>query len=643
MCGICGVRDVKTPPNVDDVRPMVGVLSHRGPDSSGFHVSGDVTLGHARLSIVDVAGGAQPLANEDDTVWVTFNGEIYNYVELTAELSARGHRFRTRSDTEVIVHAWEEWGLSCFARFNGQWAIAIHDQRSRELILSRDPFGIHPLFHATVGSRLRFASEVKALFADSAVPREFDPAGFAELLTFWAPVAPRTVFRGVQQVEPGTCLVYRHGATTPERHRFWYDEFATAASEQHVTIDESAAALRASLIDATRLRFTRSDVPVAAYLSGGIDSTVTAGIIRHHTGADLRTYSLRFADSEFDEGDYQRTVSDALGTDHRDITVTGADIAGVFPEVIRHTETPILRSGPAPMYLLSKLVRGSGRKVVVTGEGSDEMLAGYDIFREAAVRRYAARHPGSPWADRAVDALYPWMQRAPQQAPVFARSFFMRNLDADDPAISHRPRWDTARALTGMLQPAFSGAGDPAADLVGRMPAGSRQWHPLARAQWLEWTTLLPGYVLSSQGDRMLMANSVEGRFPFLDPNVARVAARMPARHKLRGLDEKHVLKRAFADIVPQEVLERPKQPYRAPDASSFFGPDAPGWVSDALAPDSVQAAGVFQPEIVQRLAAKCARTGGRGIGNSDNMRVLAVLSTQLLYNDVIRGHGGTS
>ena len=644
MCGICGVRDTKRPPRADDVRRMAGALPHRGPDGSGVHVDGDVALAQTRLSIVDVAGGAHPMANEDDTVWVTFNGEIYNYIELTAELTARGHRFRTRSDTEVIVHAWEQWGPDCFTRFNGQWAIAIHDVRNRELVLSRDPFGIHPLFHTTVAGRLLFASEVKALFADPAVPREFDPAGFAELLTFWAPIAPRTVFRGVQQVERGTCLIYRRDEAVPERHRFWHEGFAPAVDEPHVTIDESAEDLRTALIEATRLRFTRAEVPVAAYLSGGIDSTVTAGIIRHHTGADLRTYSLRFADAEFDEGDFQRTVIDALGTDHRDITVTGSDIAAVFPEVIRHAESPILRSGPAPMYLLSKLVRESGHKVVVTGEGSDEMLAGYDIFREAAVRRYAARHPGSPWADRALEALYPWMQRSPQQAPAFARSFFTRNLDAADPAISHRPRWDATRALTGMLQPEFAAAGagsDPTAELVGRMPAGSDAWHPLARAQWLEWTTLLPGYILSSQGDRMLMANSVEGRFPFLDPEVARVAARMPARHKLRGLEEKHVLKRAFGDIVPAAVLDRPKQPYRAPDASSFFGAGAPDWVSDALAPDSIQEAGVFQPEIVQRLVAKCARAAGRGIGNSDNMRLLAVLSTQLLYSDVIRGHRG--
>ncbi|WP_448258203.1 asparagine synthase (glutamine-hydrolyzing) [Microbacterium aurum] len=643
MCGICGVRDA-TGADVDGLRRMIGALAHRGPDGAGYHLDGDVALGHARLAIIDAENGAQPMPNEDGTVWVAFNGEIFNYVELTGELVRRGHRFRTRSDTEVIVHAWEEWGQGCFARFNGQWALAIWDRRTREVILSRDPFGIHPLFHTTVGGRLLFASEVKALFTDPAVSRELDAVGVDELLTLWSTVAPRTVFRGIHQVEPGTSLVFGEGGAEPRRHRYWHDEFPGAQDEPAATIADSADALREALIDATRLRFTRSDVPVAAYLSGGLDSSVIAGIIRTYTGADLRTYSLRFADAEFDEGEFQRTVSERLGTDHSDITITGGDIAAVFPEVVRHAETPILRSGPAPMYLLSQLVRGSGHKVVVTGEGSDEMLAGYDIFREAAVRRFWARHPGSPAAERAVAALYPWMRRSPQQAPAFAQSFFGRNLDPDDAALSHRPRWDATGALKGMLQDGFARAdADAAAALVARMPSGSASWHPLARAQWLEWTTLLPGYILSSQGDRMLMANSVEGRFPFLDPRVARIAARIPARHKLRGLDEKHVLKRAFADLVPPAVLERPKQPYRSPDATAFFGAGAPGWVADVLDPDCVQDAGVFRPEVVRLLARKCARSGGREIGNTDSMRLLVVLSTQLLHRDMISAVAGTT
>lgn len=642
MCGICGVRSYAEPPDVPPLQRMIAALAHRGPDGSGYFRDRDVALGHARLAIIDAAGGTQPMTNEDGQIWVSFNGEIFNYLELAEQLRARGHRFRTRSDTEVIVHAWEEWGLDCFPRFNGQWAIAIWDRRSRELILSRDPYGILPLYYTRVGDRLLFASEVTSLFADPAVPRAFDPEGFDETLTFWSTVAPRTPFAGVSQVRPGECLILGDGerAGEPRSHVYWEPSFADATRRLDGDVAGSAAALREALIESTRLRFLRSDVPVAAYLSGGIDSTVTAGVIRAYTDAELHTYSLRFADAEFDEGRYQELASARLGTVHHDITVSGSDIARVFPEVVRHAEAPLLRAGPAPMYLLAQLVRESGHKVVVTGEGADEVLGGYDIFREAAVRRLWARQPESQTRARAVELLYPWMHRSPNQVPAFARSFFGRNMDPADPLISHRPRWDSTSTLTGMLTPAVRDAasGNAIGRLQERMPRESAQWEPLARAQWLEMATLLPGYILASQGDRMLMAHSVEGRFPFLDPAVAEVAAAIPARHKLMGLDEKHVLKQAFGDLVPTEIMRRPKQPYRSPDGASFFGAGSPDWVGEVIDPDAVAAAGVFEPDIVRRLAAKWARADARPASNADNMRIIAVLSTQLLYRDMIAG-----
>lgn len=636
MCGICGMMSVGAPPEIGTIRSMMATLSHRGPDGSGYYRDRRVALGHTRLAIIDAAGGAQPMANEDNRVWVTFNGEIFNYVELRNELAGRGHVFRTRSDTEVIVHAWEEWGLDCFARFNGQWALAIWDRRTAQLVLSRDPFGILPLYYTQLDDRLLFASEVAALFADPGVDRAFDPDGIAETFTFWSARAPTTVFRGISQVRPGTSLVVRSGSVTEYAH--WSDQFPSEPDDVRGSVEESAGVLREALVEATRLRFTRSEVPVASYLSGGIDSAVTAGIIRRHSGADLQTYSLRFADAEYDEGGFQRLVSAQLGTEHHDITVTGGDIASAFPEAVRHAQAPILRSGPVPMLLLSRFVRERGHRVVVTGEGADEMLAGYDIFREAAVRRFWARDPDSPVRSEVVAQLYPWMKHSPNKAPAFARGFFGRNLDPDDPFSSHRPRWDASSALRGMLSRDVADAitADPVGGLFSQMPTAARAWHPLSRAQWIELTTLLPGYVLASQGDRMLMANSVEGRFPFLDPDVARVAASIPPRHKLMGLDEKHVLKRAFRDLVPREVLSRPKQPYRAPDSRSFFGSAPPEWVGEVVSTEAVQEARIFDPVIVRMLIEKCARRGARPLGNSDNMRLIAVLSTQLLHRDLI-------
>lgn len=629
MCGVCGVHSPTALPDVDLGLAMIGELAHRGPDGSGWLRDETVLLGHTRLAIVDEAGGAQPMSNEDGAVWVVFNGEIFNHVELRAELVARGHRFRTRSDTEAIVHAWEEWGHGCFERFNGQWALAIWDRRTRELVLSRDRLGVRPLYYARVEGRLLFASEIKALFADPAVPRRIDAAGLDETLTFWSTVAPRTLFEGVHQVPPGSSLVVTDDGVLLRRH--WEPSFPTRGEEPDQDVEENARALRSAVIEATRLRFERADVPVGAYLSGGIDSAVTATAIAGFTGADLHTFSLRFADAEFDEGGPQAVMAERLGTTHSEIVVRERDIAEVFPDVIRHAETALLRTGPAPMFLLSRLVRDSGFKVVVTGEGADEVLAGYDIFREARVRRFLARDPGSEVRAGAVGLLYPWMARSPNQAPAFARSFFGRNADPDDPALSHRPRWDVTAVLKAMLLPEARVEAGTEEALVGSLGTAGADWDPLAQAQWLEMTTLLPGYILSSQGDRMLMANSVEGRFPFLDPDLVALASRFPARQKMLGLDEKHLLKRAFGDLLPPEIVSRPKQPYRAPDAASFFSGGSPDWLDDAVSADAISRAGIFRADVVDRLVRKCREREGRGLSNTDNMRLVAVLSVQLL------------
>ncbi|MDQ7991607.1 MAG: asparagine synthase (glutamine-hydrolyzing) [Propionicimonas sp.] len=637
MCGICGTHSPGSVPEVDAVTAMMAAIGHRGPDGSGYYRDERVALGHVRLAIIDTAHGEQPMCNEDGTVWVSFNGEIFNYVELMAQLKDRGHVFATHCDTEAIVHAWEEWGPGCFDRFNGQWAVAIWDRRAGELVLSRDRFGVRPLYWTTAGDRLLFASEVKALFTDPAVTRELDPIGLDQALTFWSTVAPRTVFAGVRQVPPGSYLRVR--GDSRELHRYWEPGFPERGTEPVQDIEENARLLRQAVVDATRLRFLRSDVPVGAYLSGGIDSAVTASAIAHFTDADLHTFSLRFADSEFDEGHYQRLMSQRLGTVHRDIVVSERDIGEILPEVVWHAENPLLRMAPAPMFLLSRLVRQAGYKVVVTGEGADEVLAGYDLFREARVRQFWARDPGSPARARAVELLYPWMRRSPNLAPAFAQSFFSRNLDPDDPALSHRPRWDSTGVLKSMLADTARATGlDAAAELVAGMPAASVGWDPLSRAQYLEMTTLLPGYILASQGDRMLMANGVEGRFPFLDPNVASLAAGFPARQKLLGLDEKHLLKRAFADLLPSEVVDRPKQPYRSPDAASLFAQGSPDWLDDVTSEAAVEAAGVFRPAVTSRLLAKCRKAGGLGLSNTDNMRLAAIASVQLLHHQFIAG-----
>jgi asparagine synthase (glutamine-hydrolysing) len=636
MCGICGIVADDRTPDRDELLSMMGRLVHRGPDGCGLFRDATAALGHLRLAIIDTTGGAQPLSNEDGSVWVSFNGEIFNYVELREQLRELGHVFRTAGDTEVIVHAWEQWGTDCFSRFNGQWALALWETRRRRLILSRDRLGVRPLYYTRRGRRLLFASEVKALFAVGSVPRELDPDGLDEVLTYWSTVAPRTVFAGVEQVPPGYFLI-REGEDV-RIEPYWRPQFPPRGDEPHPDLTENVAAVREALVSATRLRFLRSDVPVGAYLSGGLDSSVTAAVLARHTDVPLHTFSLRFADSAYDEGEYQRHISAELGTRHQDVVVSGEDVARVFPEVVRHTESPVLRAAPAPLFLLSRLVREHGFKVVVTGEGADEVLAGYDIFREARVRRFWARDPGATTRTRAAELLYPWMARSPGRLPAFARSFFGRDLDPDDPALSHRPRWQSTSALKNLLTADLRDrtSADRSAELLATMPPESAGWDPLSRDQWLEMTTLLPGYILASQGDRMLMANSVEGRFPFLDPDVVELANAIPAGHKLFGLEEKYILKQAFTDLVPPEILRRPKQPYRAPDAASFMADPGSEWFAEVTSERAVREAGVFRPDLVTGLVAKCRRAAGRAMSNTDDMRLLAVVSTQLLYAEHI-------
>ena len=400
MCGIAGfVRLDPGAARPDDalLRRMLGALRHRGPDAFGTYRDAIAGLAHARLSIIDLSTGQQPLSNEDGSLWIVFNGEIFNYLELRDELVAHGHRFRTASDTEVLVHAWEQWGEDALSRLNGQWAFALWDSRGKRLVLSRDRLGVRPIYLTRTGGRLVFASEIKGLFADPGVSRALDPVGLDQVFTFWTTVAPRTPFQGIEELPPGHTLVVDLAAGAPREtlRSYWTPSFPPRGAEPAISIEDAAEGLRDRLERAVTLRLLRADVPVGCYLSGGIDSSVIAALCRRAKSGAFRTFSLRFADEEFDETPYQRLMAERLDAEHAEVVCTRADIARVFPDVIEHTERPILRSAPAPMYLLSRLVRDADFKVVLTGEGSDEMLAGYDIFREAKVRAFWAREPES--------------------------------------------------------------------------------------------------------------------------------------------------------------------------------------------------------------------------------------------------------
>jgi asparagine synthase (glutamine-hydrolysing) len=641
MCGIAGIlalRDDAPPPSREELAWMAGAIAHRGPDELGAYCDARAGLAHARLSIVDLLTGQQPLCNEDRTLWIVYNGEVFNYVELRAELVALGHVFRSSGDTEVVVHAYEQWGDGAFARFNGQFALALWDSRRRKLVLARDRLGVRPLHYCEHGGRLFFASEVKALFAaDPSIVRALDPDGIDQTFTFWSPVAPRTAFSGVHELEPGHVCTIVEGRA--DDRAFWRPRYPVGDGEGfRGSLDDAAVAVRASLERATSLRMLRADVPVGCYLSGGLDSSLVAALALRAKGSRFITFSLRFEDAEYDETAFQRAMAAHLGSEHRELVVSRRDIGEIFPDVVLHAERPILRTAPAPLFLLSRLVRRAGIKAVLTGEGADEMFAGYDLFREAKVRRAWARHPGSALRPLLLDRLYPYLARSPVAQRACAQQFFGRDLArAGVPGFGHGLRWSVTASLKRLFSPAMREAlagRDAAAELLASLPPEAARWSSLAQDQYLEVRTLLAGYLLSSQGDRMLMAHSVEGRFPFLDPEVVALADSLPPAYKLHVLDEKHVLKRAAADLVPRAIVERKKQPYRAPDALSVV--DSPALaVLDAA---RVAEAGVFDPAAVTLLWRKCvAKRGEAQLSNADNMALVGVLSTQLLHEQLVR------
>jgi asparagine synthase (glutamine-hydrolysing) len=635
MCGICGslsFGDAVADPHL--LRRMVGAIRHRGPDGTGIHTDRHVGLGHARLSIIDIAGGSQPMRLADHPLWITFNGEIFNYLELRADLINKGHRFTTRSDTEVILHLYQEEGAKCVERLNGQWAFAIWDAPQQRLFLSRDRMGVRPLFYTHIPDSFLFASEIKALLAHPRVARELDLQALDQIFTLWVTLPSHTAFRNIRQLPPGHSLVLEDG-----KIRVWpYWQLKYAPKSDHSEDGEKRLTeeLLSLLLDATRIRL-RSDVPVGAYLSGGLDSTLITALTKTLVGDRLRTFSVSFDDAEFDESAYQREASTFLRTQHSDVPCSCEDIARVFPDVIRHTEQPILRASPAPMFLLSKLVRHSGYKVVLTGEGADETMGGYDIFKEAKIRRFWGRNPASAWRPLLLKRLYPYMQDMQRQSPSYLKRFFhVTTEDLANPFFSHLPRWGLGARLKTFLSEAVRAELQPysaLSDLEQALPQSFDSWSVANQAEYLEAKHLLPGFILSSQGDRMAMAHAVEGRYPFLDHRVVEFSAALPARLKIKVLDEKHLLKHAACGLIPESIRKRPKQPYRAPDGKSFLGP-AGGYVDAMLSPDKVRQQGVFDPRTVDALLVKFK--SGRATSTGDNMALIGILSTGILLEQFI-------
>jgi asparagine synthase (glutamine-hydrolysing) len=458
-----------------------------------------------------------------------------------------------------------------------------------------------------------------------------------QVFTYWSTLTPATLFKNINEVSPGHFVKINSEGT--QIQAYWKLQFPEKLRiGKHKLLDDIDE-LEDILTDAVRIRL-RADVPVAAYLSGGLDSTVTTALIKKIEPGILNTFSLGFSEQDYDETSYQQEAASFLNCKHRSIQCTNEDISSTFPSVVWHSESPMLRTAPAPMYNLSRFVNQSKIKVVITGEGSDEMLAGYDLFKEMAIRRFWARDPRSRLRPLLLKRLYPYIPQIKNANSQTLKFFYgFRLEDTDFPAYSHLMRWNNGRHILKYIHASHQQNVhnfDPYQSWINQMPDGFTQWGDLAKAQYIESSLFMSGYLLSSQGERMTMANSVEGRYPFLDHRLIEFAAKLPEGFKLNGLNEKYLLKKMSIGIIPETIRTRPKQAYRAPVRSSFFDKSSINYIDSVLDKKTIDDYGIFDSTLLNKLIEKIRLTGSSS--EVENMVVTGIISTQLFYQFFILG-----
>ena len=631
MCGIAGIINYKDGlnPSSEVINKMVEPIHHRGPDNSSTLIGEANHLGHTRLSIIDLKNGNQPVYNADRSISVVFNGEIFNFIELKKEFLS-DYDFYTSSDTEVIVALYEKFGIKFIQHLNGQFSIAIIDKNLNKTFLIRDRVGICPLFYSQVGRTIYFASEVKSLLAVPDIKTNIDLASFSEFIHLWTPLSPNTLFKDISEVSPGYYLEIDQKGV--KRHCYW--DFEYQPGNFDLSISDAVYQLDNLLEDAVNIRL-RSDVPVGAYLSGGLDSTVILSYL-HKNGVNLSTFSLTFADDRLNEAVFQKDVTDFFSTRHHSIRVDNSSIAENFVKCIRHTESPLFRTSPTPMMLLSGKVHEAGYKVVLTGEGSDEVFGGYDIFKEAKIREFWARNPNSSWRPLLLERLYPYLDFSKIKSTDYLKQVFGHSLSQiDDLLYAYHTRIRTTSGVTGFLVSDVKDQVNHEMETRVRdiFPISPGQYNVFNTAQYIESKTIMPGYILSSQGDRMLMANSVEGRYPFLDHRVIEFAANLRNSHKMQGLNEKFILKKIVKNKIPDSVLNRHKQPYRAPDINALMC-SKDNHLLDYLSENEIRNRGLFDHKKVNLLMKKAL--SGKAQSVKDNMLFTIILSTQIWLGEFI-------
>jgi asparagine synthase (glutamine-hydrolysing) len=599
MCGIAGALDLTGARDfpTDVLLEMTGAIAHRGPDDEHTHQEPGVALGARRLSIVDLAGGRQPLANEDGSVWVAFNGELFEYPELRQELLARGHRLATRCDTEAWVHLYEDHGEGMFEKAHGQFAVSLWDRRQRTLILGRDRVGICPLYYAERDGWLLWGSEVKALLASGLVAPRPDPRGIDHLFTFFCAGTTRTFFEGVKSLAPGHYLRVKDGRV--EVRKYWDLDFPDEGQEVRLDdptplVDELEDLLRRAVE-----RRLRGDVPVVSYISGGLDSTVVLGLSSRQRGKAVPSFTIGLEKAGPDERSASAEAASVLGSPLTVVTMDKARIANAYPELTVAAEGPILDTSCAALMRLAEAVHGQGYKVALTGEGADEALAGYIWYKSQKVRNWIGERFGN-------------------FLPGLARKALLAAIGGKDPSrrpslmamAGTRPAQQDMYELIGEARSIVYSPGmwdrlgdhNPYDDLALTNDRIAR-WHPLNRSLYVGYRVMLAGLLMISKGDRIAMHSSVETRYPYLDEDVIAFCAGIAPEYKLHRLTEKWILRQVAAKTLPPRIANRPKTMFRASMAQTFLGPGHPPWVDQLLSPESLRATGYFDPEAVAREA----------------------------------------
>lgn len=612
LCGICGVFRTSGSERVSSnvIEAMTKTLTHRGPDDCGHFVNDSVGLGFRRLSIIDLFNGNQPLANEDQTIFLVCNGEIFNHRQLRDELISRGHRFRSQTDVEVLIHLYEELGDGFLGRINGQFAFMLFDSVRNRLFGARDHFGIAPLFYATVGRDFVFASEIKAILVHPGIERRVDLTGLDQVLSLPGLVSPRTMFAGIASLPPGHYItVDEHGVRTVA---FWDLIFPTE-SEGYAPRSTSSyqEEVEHCLVESVRRRL-QADVPVGAYLSGGLDSSLVISIMQANVAEPVRTFSITFDQQVIDERRFQRIVARHLRSRHHEIELDVNAIESRLRAVIWHAECPLKETYNAASLALSAAARAHGVPVVLSGEGADELFAGYLGYRFDAFRR-------SRGAPESITA-----KEAELRFRVFGdpTTFYEKNLT------------DIAAEKLTLYSPALRAQFRDFDFTNWNLIDTSRikNVHPLHRRSYLDMKLRLGDHLVGDHGDRMLLASGVEGRFPFLDIEVAELACRIPPDLKLHDYEEKYILKETARKYVPRLIVEREKYAFNAP-GMPFLLSSGVEWIEELLSPETIRRQGYFDPTAVAELKRQYSQPSFRLNAPTDD--VLLTVLTFGLFLDV--------